>query len=124
MIRVACAASGWSSTLRTCGGGDCEKALSVRASRVVSTPAGTRQRNEFLMRYLGELEGQVVLTTTDPRLVSVGFTTEMDQYMAAANLLVGKAGGLTTSEALARHLPMTLIEPIPGQEFRNVMAPP
>jgi len=34
-------------------------------------------------------------------------------------LLVGKAGGLTTSEALARHLPMALIEPIPGQEFRN-----
>jgi len=39
--------------------------------------------------------------------------------MAAADLLVGKAGGLTTSEALARHLPMALIEPIPGQEFRN-----
>jgi processive 1,2-diacylglycerol beta-glucosyltransferase len=54
-----------------------------------------------------------------PRLVPVGFTTAMDQYMAAANLLVGKAGGLTTSEALARHLPMALIEPIPGQEFRN-----
>jgi len=53
------------------------------------------------------------------RLVAVGFTTEMDQYMAAADLLVGKAGGLTTSEALARHLPMALIEPIPGQEFRN-----
>jgi len=53
------------------------------------------------------------------RLVPVGFTTEMDQYMAAADLLVGKAGGLTTSEALARHLPMALIEPIPGQEFRN-----
>ena len=54
-----------------------------------------------------------------PRLVAVGFTTQMDQYMAAADLLVGKAGGLTTSEALARHLPMALIEPIPGQEFRN-----
>ena len=53
------------------------------------------------------------------RLVPVGFTTEMDQYMAAADLLVGKAGGLTTSEALARGLPMALIEPIPGQEFRN-----
>jgi processive 1,2-diacylglycerol beta-glucosyltransferase len=53
------------------------------------------------------------------RLVPVGFTKEMDQYMAAADLLVGKAGGLTTSEALARSLPMALIEPIPGQEERN-----
>ena len=53
------------------------------------------------------------------RLVPVGFTGEMDQYMAAADLLVGKAGGLTTSEALARALPMALIEPIPGQEERN-----
>jgi len=53
------------------------------------------------------------------RLVPVGFTKEMDQYMAAADLLVGKAGGLTTSEALARALPMALIEPIPGQEERN-----
>jgi len=54
-----------------------------------------------------------------PRLVTVGFTTEMDQYMAAADLLIGKAGGLTTSEALARELPMVLVEPIPGQEERN-----
>lgn len=54
-----------------------------------------------------------------PRLVPVGFTTEMDQYMAAADLLIGKAGGLTTSEALARALPMVLVEPIPGQEERN-----
>ena len=53
------------------------------------------------------------------RLCPVGFTKEMDQYMAAADLLLGKAGGLTTSEALARALPMALIEPIPGQEERN-----
>ncbi len=53
------------------------------------------------------------------RLFPVGFTSEMDQYMAAADLLIGKAGGLTTSEALTRALPMALIEPIPGQEERN-----
>jgi processive 1,2-diacylglycerol beta-glucosyltransferase len=29
------------------------------------------------------------------------------------------AGGLTTSEALARALPTALVEPIPGQEERN-----
>jgi recombinational DNA repair ATPase RecF len=28
------------------------------------------ERNAFLMDYLGSLGGQVVLTTTDPRLVS------------------------------------------------------
>jgi len=60
-----------------------------------------------------------VLASGAPRLVPVGFTTQMDRYMAAADLMIGKAGGLTTSEALARHLPMALIEPIPGQEFRN-----
>lgn len=54
-----------------------------------------------------------------PRLCAVGFTTEMDKYMAAADLMVGKAGGLSTSEALARALPIALIEPIPGQEERN-----
>ena len=47
------------------------------------------------------------------------FTKEMDKYMAAADLMVGKAGGLTTSEAMARALPMALIDPIPGQEERN-----
>jgi processive 1,2-diacylglycerol beta-glucosyltransferase len=59
------------------------------------------------------------LPSGSPRLFPVGFTTEMDKYMAAADLMVGKAGGLTTSEALARALPMALIEPIPGQEERN-----
>ena len=53
------------------------------------------------------------------RLHVVGFTKEMDEWMAAADLLVGKAGGLTVSEALARGLPMALMEPIPGQEERN-----
>jgi len=72
-----------------------------------------RKRLEEISRNAGNLPGGA------PRLCAVGFTTEMDQYMAAADLLVGKAGGLTTSEALARGLPMALIEPIPGQEERN-----
>ncbi|HEY1423764.1 MAG TPA: glycosyltransferase [Candidatus Acidoferrum sp.] len=72
-----------------------------------------KKRLEEIVRTAGQLPSGAA------RLVPVGFTTQMDQYMAAADLLVGKAGGLTTSEALARHLPMALIEPIPGQEFRN-----
>ena len=49
----------------------------------------------------------------------VGFTTEMERWMAASDLLVGKAGGLTRSEALASGLVMVIINPIPGQEERN-----
>ena len=43
----------------------------------------------------------------------------MDDYMAAADLLISKPGGLTTSEAMARALPMCVVNPIPGQEERN-----
>jgi processive 1,2-diacylglycerol beta-glucosyltransferase len=73
----------------------------------------TRKRLEEIAKEAGKLE------SGSPRLCAAGFTTEMDKYMAAADLMVGKAGGLTTSEALARALPMALVEPIPGQEERN-----
>jgi processive 1,2-diacylglycerol beta-glucosyltransferase len=77
-------------------------------------------KSEKLKKTLDKLAATAgKLATGTARLVSVGFTTEMDQYMAAADLLVGKAGGLTTSEALARELPIALVEPIPGQEERN-----
>jgi processive 1,2-diacylglycerol beta-glucosyltransferase len=77
-------------------------------------------KSEKMKKRLDEIARAAgTLPNGSARLVPVGFTAQMDQYMAAADLLVGKAGGLTTSEALARHLPMALIEPIPGQEFRN-----
>ena len=49
----------------------------------------------------------------------IGFTSEMDSWMAASDLLVGKSGGLTSSEALARGLVLVVVNPIPGQEERN-----
>jgi processive 1,2-diacylglycerol beta-glucosyltransferase len=53
------------------------------------------------------------------RFTIMGFTTEMDELMSAADILVGKSGGLTTSEALAKGLAMVVVNPIPGQEERN-----
>jgi processive 1,2-diacylglycerol beta-glucosyltransferase len=49
----------------------------------------------------------------------VGYTTEMDEYMSASDLILGKPGGLTTSEALAKGLVFVIVNPIPGQEERN-----
>ena len=48
-----------------------------------------------------------------------GFTDQMDLFMAASDLIVGKAGGLTSSEAMARGVPLVVYRPIPGQEERN-----
>jgi processive 1,2-diacylglycerol beta-glucosyltransferase len=50
---------------------------------------------------------------------AIGFTTEMDEYMVASDLIIGKPGGLTSSEALAKGLVSVIVRPIPGQEERN-----
>ena len=49
----------------------------------------------------------------------IGYTTEMDELMSAADIVIGKPGGLTTSEALAKGLAFVIVNPIPGQEERN-----
>lgn len=49
----------------------------------------------------------------------LGYTNEMPDLMGAATLLLSKPGGMTTAEALARGLPMMILDPIGGQEERN-----
>jgi processive 1,2-diacylglycerol beta-glucosyltransferase len=56
-----------------------------------------------------------------PALKAVGYTTEMDEFMAAADLIVGKPGGLTTSESLIKGLGWVVVNPIPGQEEKNAI---
>jgi processive 1,2-diacylglycerol beta-glucosyltransferase len=48
-----------------------------------------------------------------------GFVPNVYDYMRAADVLVSKPGGLTSSEALAAGLPMVMLRPLPGQEERN-----
>ncbi|MCL2120766.1 MAG: glycosyltransferase [Clostridiales bacterium] len=48
------------------------------------------------------------------------FVDNVNTFMDAADCLVTKAGGLTVTEALAKSLPMILVNPIPGHEERNV----
>ena len=48
-----------------------------------------------------------------------GFVDNIDAFMDAADLVIGKSGGLTTAEALSKGRPMLIVDPIPGQEQRN-----
>jgi processive 1,2-diacylglycerol beta-glucosyltransferase len=71
-------------------------------------------RNEMLRKQL-----QAVPCPPRHRAKILGFTKEIDELMAVADLVVSKPGGLTTSETLARGAVMVIVNPIPGQESRN-----
>ena len=61
---------------------------------------------------------KIARTARHPMLVT-GFVRTIPQMMDASDAIITKPGGLTTSEALAKCLPMIIANPIPGQEERN-----
>jgi len=50
-----------------------------------------------------------------------GFVRNVDELMAAADVIITKAGALTVTEALTKRLPIIVYKPIPGQEQENAM---
>jgi processive 1,2-diacylglycerol beta-glucosyltransferase len=68
-----------------------------------------------------EMQNDIVqLVKSRPRDFRVlGFTKEIPELMAASTMILSKPGGITTAEALARGLPMMILDPIGGQEERN-----
>ncbi len=70
-------------------------------------------RNKRLLARLGKL------AANNERLIPVGFTDCMHELVEIADVMVTKAGGITTSECLCKGTPMVLINPVPGQEGGN-----
>lgn len=50
----------------------------------------------------------------------IGFTDRMDLYMDTATVAITKPGGLSSTEALVKNLPLVLIDAVPGCETRNM----
>ncbi len=50
---------------------------------------------------------------------SFKYTDQIDKLMTLADVIISKPGGITTAEALAKKIPMVILNPIPGQETRN-----
>jgi processive 1,2-diacylglycerol beta-glucosyltransferase len=71
-------------------------------------------RNDELLDALHDLKNGATL-----RLLKLGFIEYLDDLIAASDIVITKAGGLTVSEILARGTPMIIIDPIPGQEEWN-----
>ncbi|WP_027400426.1 MGDG synthase family glycosyltransferase [Anaerovorax odorimutans] len=56
---------------------------------------------------------------TKKRFDIYGYVDNVDLMMDAASCIITKPGGITTSETLAKGLPMIMVNPIPGHEMRN-----
>jgi len=69
--------------------------------------------NEKLLDELRPLEARGCLR-------AVGYTDQMNDYMDAADLMLLKAGGLSTTEAAAKGMPFVYMDAVPGLEERNI----
>ncbi|MGN0659463.1 MAG: glycosyltransferase [Emergencia sp.] len=81
--------------------------LSAREDIHITLIAG---RNEKLRKTISEKY---------PAIETVGYTQQVSRYMKRADLVVSKAGGLTTFEAIASRTPLYIIRPFLEQEYGN-----
>ncbi len=65
------------------------------------------------------LAEEVRRLTAGGAIRTVGFVDDVRPLMAAADVLVSKAGGMTLAEAMAAEVPLLAYGSLPGQERRN-----
>ncbi len=100
------------------GGGSIGCGRMARIAKAISQRHGSEQivvvcgRNEKTLAKIKRLAA--------PNVTAVGYTSNMALYMDAADVFVTKAGGLCTTEAAAKGLPMVLVNAVPGCESRNI----
>ena len=70
-------------------------------------------RNEKLRQTVEEKYG------AGGKIRAVGFTDQVNIYMKASDVLITKAGGLSSTEAAAANIPLVHMYPIPGCETEN-----
>lgn len=51
--------------------------------------------------------------------VILGYVSEIAELINASDLVIGKPGGILTSECLSLNVPLCAVEPIPGQKINN-----
>ncbi|MBF0386037.1 MAG: galactosyldiacylglycerol synthase, partial [Candidatus Omnitrophica bacterium] len=58
-------------------------------------------------------------TKSEKKILIFEYAKNVSELMEVADLIITKPGGMTTSESLAKGLPMVIVNPLPGQEMRN-----
>ncbi len=63
--------------------------------------------------------GRIAANAPGHNILILPYVDNIDELMEASDIIVTKAGGMTTAEALAKGLPLLLLDAIPGQERMN-----
>ena len=72
-------------------------------------------KNEKLQK-----KAELMAKSSTKKGIVLGYTKEMATLLSASDLLIGKPGGLITTEAIQMNTPICAVEPIPGQELKNI----
>ncbi|NQT32812.1 MAG: glycosyltransferase [Candidatus Omnitrophica bacterium] len=71
--------------------------------------------NKKLYKRLNKLN----IKTGSENIRVFSYIDNVDELMDASDVIISKAGGMTTAESLAKGLPMLIVDPIPGHERMN-----
>jgi len=66
-----------------------------------------------------ELKSDISACFNSEKVIPVGFTNKVELYMDASDLLLSKPGGLSSTEAAVKRIPLIHTMPIPGCETIN-----
>ena len=86
--------------------------MRYNADYQVLVVCGRNQALKYKLQKIG-------MNVESERLRIFGFVDNIHELMGAVDLITGKAGGLTCSEAMAIGRPLFIIKPVPGQEEHN-----
>jgi processive 1,2-diacylglycerol beta-glucosyltransferase len=91
--------------------------------RVASRLASSLRQSEMLIVICGTnrpLYNSLKRQISSKNVRIIGYCTRMSEYMSAADVYMTKAGGLSTTEAIMRRLPLLCIDAVGGCETRNL----
>ena len=57
--------------------------------------------------------------TSSKKIVVLAYSESVNELMDISSVIMTKPGGITTAEAMAKNLPIIIVNPLPGQEAMN-----
>lgn len=70
-------------------------------------------------KFKADFDKRLKKTNLSHKVINLGFTDQIIEYFSCADLILGKAGGLSTTEIINAGLPSLILNKLPQQEIYN-----